>query len=315
MEETNPLPKLSLYILGSIFVLTLFAIAQTVFGAGGTVNVSSLVVVGNSAPTVSNVVLNGGSLITLITNATTAITVGYTVTDANGCNDVFQSGSVTSTVFRSGVGAACTANNANCYILHTTTTNACTGNASTTNATTTFGLYYFADSTNGASSSYAAQYWEASVLLADASSATSTASSTNQELDVLNAIDITTSSINYGTVSANANTGGTNQYATTTNAGNSSTTVRVHAISTLTSGANSMATSSQVYSTSSFTYAGTSTALTDTAVTISGLLMTAPTSTATTTYARTTFWGLGVPPSTATGSYTGTTRFTSLWQP
>ena len=314
MEQSNRVSQFSLFIIGLILVLSLFAIVQTVFGASSTVSVSSNVVVDNSAPVVSNVVLNGGSAIVLTPNATTAVVVNFTVSDANGCNDVFVNGNATSSAFRSGVGAACTASNLSCYILSTTTHN-CTANASTSIATSTFGIYYFADSTNDTSSSYPTQEWVGYATVRDASGASSTATSTHQELNVLTAIEVLTSSINYGTISANANTGSTNQVATTTNAGNSSTTLRLHAVSTLVSGANSITTSSQVYSTSSFTYLGTSTALTDSAVTVSGFFITSPTSTASTSYRQATFWGLGVSAGVPTGTYAGTTRFTSLWQP
>ncbi|MBS3903624.1 MAG: hypothetical protein KGZ30_04620 [Anaplasmataceae bacterium] len=313
MKQENSLSGLVLLIVGSIFLISAFAIVQTVFGASSTVNVSSSVTVGNAAPTVSNVVLNGGSTIVLTPNATTAITVSFRINDPNGCEDVIVNGNTTSTVFRSGVGSACSASNLSCYIISTTTSN-CSGNASTTDATTTFGIYYFADSTNGASSSYDAQDWVAHVAARDATGATSSATSTHRELNVLTAIELSTTSISYGSISAGSDTGSTNQSVTSTNAGNSSTTLRLHASSTLASGANSIATSSQRYSTSSFTYAGTSTALTDTVTTVSGFLITSPTSTASSSYSRATLWGLAVPGGTPTGTYTGSTIFTALWQ-
>ena len=314
MERSNQLTRLSLFLMASIFILSIFAVVQNAFGAASTtVSVDTSVVVDNATPTVSSVVLNESvSPIILTPNATTAVTVSFRIQDANGCEDVIVNGNTTSSAFRSGVTSACSASNLNCYISSTTTSN-CAGNASTTDATTTFFIYYFADSTDGASSSFDAQDWVGYAAVRDASGASSTATSTHRELGVLTAINVTTSSINYGTISAGDNTGATNQNATSTNAGNSSTTLRLHAISTLNDGgSNSIATSSQVYSTSSFTYPGTSTALTDSAVTVGGFFLTSPTST--TNVAQTTFWGLAVPPGTATGTYTGTTRFTSLWQ-
>jgi len=312
MANDNRLTQISLFIVASIFILGAFAIVKTAMSASSTVSVTSTVEVGNAAPTVSNISINGGSDIVLTPNATTSVSVSFTVQDSNGCNDVFFNGFVTSTAYRVGVGGACSADNLNCYTV-TTTTHNCTANASTSNATATFGIYYFADSTDGASSSYPSDVWEGYVAVSDAANSTDTGTSTaSVEVGVLTAIDVTTSSINYGTVSAGTDTGSTNEVATTTNVGNSSTTLRLHAVSTLASGSNSIATSSQEYATSSFAF-GAGVDLTDSVTTVGGFLLTSPTSTA--SYAQPTFWGLEVPGGTATGTYTGTTRFTSFWQP
>ncbi|MDI6820986.1 MAG: hypothetical protein QMD65_02280 [Patescibacteria group bacterium] len=278
--------------------------------AASTSTITSSVIVENAMPIPSAVFLNNASAITLTPNATTTVVVNFTVTDDNGCSDVFTNGNVTTTVFRSGVGSACTADSLNCYILSTTTHNCAGGNSA--NATSTFSIYYFAQATDG-DSSFPSEAWQAQVFARDASSATGTATSSLQELNTLTAINVTTSSINYGTVSAGTDTASINQVATSTNAGNSSTTLRLYAQSTLTFGTNSIATSSQRYSTSTFTYPGTSTALTDSAVTVSGFFLTAPTST--NLVSQPTFWGLQVPGGTATGTYSGVNVFASLFQP
>ena len=267
----------------------------------------------NSAPTVSSVVLNGGTAITLTPNATTSFNISYTITDTNGCADIITNNG-TSTAFRSGVSATCavpspTTNNLNCYLYVTRATSTCSVNS--VNATDTVQIYYFAQATD-ASSSFASDNWTAYALAVDAANATGSATSSAVELNTMVAINVTTSSINYGNITASSTTGSVNQTTTISNAGNSSTTLRLSANSTLTSGANSIATSSQRYSTSSFAFAGTSTALTATAVTVGGFLLTAPTST--TNVAQTTFWGLTVPAGTATGTYNGVNLFTSLFQ-
>lgn len=287
-----------------------FMILQEVFAVG----VTSSVVVGNAAPTVTAVTLNAGSAITLTANATTSFNIGYTISDNNGCSDI-TGARTTSTAFRAGVGATCavpspTTSNLSCYVYVTHATSSCAGNS--LNATDTVQIFYFADATT-ASSSFSAQYWEAFVIAADSAGATSSATSTNVELNVLTAINVTTSSINYGTLSASSTTGATNQTATTTNAGNSSTTLQLRASATLTSGANSIATSSQRFATSSFTFPGGATQLTSSDVTVTGFFLLTPTST--TNVAQATFWGLEVPAGTATGTYSGTNVFTALFQP
>jgi len=324
----NQSGKAGMFIVFSIGVISFLAVFQTFFidlnpgqgnisfsvaqAASSTVTASTTVIVGNASPIVTAVTLNNGGTITLTPNATTAISVAATITDYNGCTDI-TGGTSTILVYRSGItSSTCltTANNQNCYIA-TTFTASSSCSAGTQNVTSTFGIYYFADSTNGASSSYSSQTWMATVIFKDPTNATGSADSSGVELNVLTALNVTTSSINYGTVPANTNTGSTNQLATSTNAGNSTTTLKISAISTLTNGSNSISTSSQHYATSSFTYGGVEQLLQETATDVSGSTMAIPTST--TDVTKTTYWGLAVPPATATGTYTGVNLFTSAW--
>jgi hypothetical protein len=297
-------------------VATVFQDVQLAWGAGSSQTASSTVVVANAAPAVSSVSLNGGSSITLTANATTSVSVNSTVTDFNGCSDI-TNGTSSVLVYRSGITSS-TCNGAqsdkSCYKLTTFTATSSCSNGVTLTTTSTFGVYYFADATD-ASSSYGPQNWTATVLVTDGAGATSTGSldATGVELLTLTAINVTTSSLNYGTLSASSTTGSVNQTATSTNAGNSSTTLRLSVNSTLTSGINSIATSSQAYATSTFTYPGLSVPLTASPVTVTGFFLTQPTSTA--NVQQTTFWGLQVPAGTATGTYSGVNLFTSLFQP
>ncbi|MEY4731654.1 MAG: hypothetical protein RL681_600 [Candidatus Parcubacteria bacterium] len=280
----------------------------TAFGAN---NATTTVVIGNSAPSVSSVTLNGGSAITLTANTTTNVSVGVTISDNNGCSDI-TGGSTTVMIYRTSVGSSScmtTASNLNCYRASAfTASSSCSGN--TVTATTTFAVYYFAQATD-ASSSYSSSDWTATVVFKDSSVTTGTSDSTGRELNTLTALDVTTSSINYGTLSASSTTAGVNQITTSTNAGNSTTTLQLSALATLTSGANSIATTSQRYATSSFTFYGLSVALQQTAANVDGYKLTAPTST--TNVQSPIFWGLEVPAGTATGTYNGTTLFTAIW--
>lgn len=299
---------LGFFLVGAIAFLSLISLVQGVFAA----SIPTSVIVDNATPSVTVDALNQGNAITLTANATTSVTVSFTVTDNNGCADVFTNGNVTTTVYRSGFagGSNCTADNNSCYRV-STSTHACTS-GNTANATATVDIYYFGDATDS-SSSFAAQDWVAHVWARDAAIASSSATSTHRELNTLTAINVTTSSINYGTVTASSTTGSVNGITTSTNAGNSSTTLQLRASATLTSGANSIATSSQRYATSTFTFTGGATQLTASNVTVTGHLLLKPTSTV--NVAKTTFWGLEVPAGTATGTYSGTNVFTELFQP
>jgi hypothetical protein len=290
----------------SVTIASLFVI-QTIFAA----NLTSQVVVGSAAPTITGVSVNGGSPITLTANATTSIAVNATITDANGCSEI-TGGTTTILLYRSGVtSSTCigTPNNANCYTATVfTASSTCSGGV--VNTTTTFGLYYFAQATD-ASSSFSTSTWLATVKFNTIDNTTGSTDSAGVNLNTLTAINVTTSSINYGTITANSNTGSTNQPTLVTNAGNSSSSLQLSAAATLTSGGNSIATSSQVYSTSTFTYPGTSTALSASAVTVAGFVLTNPTSTS--NVSGTIYWGLSVPNATPSGTYSGSNAFTALF--
>ncbi len=278
-------------------------------------NVTSQVIVGNASPSVTSVVLNHGNAIVLTSNATTSFDINYTISDNNGCGDI-SAGPTTSTAFRLASSSICavptvtSTNNLTCYLYVTHVTSSCSGTS--INVTDTVQLYYFAQATDS-SSSYPNDHWEAFAVAQDLAGATGTATSSGVEVNTLTAINVTTSSINYGTLAASSTTGAVNQIATSTNAGNSSTTLQLNALSTLTSGANSIPTSSQRYSTSSFSFYGTSTALTASAVTVTGFFLLSPTTTV--NVAQPTFWGLEVPAGTPTGTYSGTNVFSSLFRP
>ncbi|MEK7508096.1 MAG: hypothetical protein AAB602_03380 [Patescibacteria group bacterium] len=295
-----------------VIVATAFVSALTAIAA----DLTSQVIVGNAAPTVTNVVLNGGTNITLTANATTSYNISYTVSDNNGCADLGGVRFSTSTAFRNGSSSICatpspTTSTISCYVNVTHVTSTCSGTS--INVTDTVQIYYFANATDS-SSSFPNDHWEAFAFVADLNGGTSTvATSSAVEVLTLTAINVTTSSVNYGTITASSTTGATNQTATSTNAGNSSTTLQLKTSATLTSGVNSIATSSQRYSTTTFTFIGTSIALTASDVTVGGFLLLTPTST--TNVSKVMFWGLEVLAGTPTGTYTGTNVFSSLFQP
>ena len=304
MERKRFLPSVA--IISSAAVLASFLVVSTIFGA----SIPSSVTVGNAAPTVSSVVVNGGSSITLTPNTTTAVSVTATIADNNGCGDV-TGGTTTVLLYRANIGSSTcltSQSSLNCYLATAfTASSSCAGNA--VNTTTTFNLQYFAQATDG-SSTFSGVGWRATVVFKDPSNATGSFDSATTTLNSLTAINITTSSINYGTLAASSTSGGTNQTTTITNAGNTSTTLQLSGTA-LVSGGTSIATSSQHYATSTFTYGGGEQLLSGSAAAVSGFLLTAPTST--TNVAGTIFWGVSVPAGSPTGTYTGTSTFTSVY--
>lgn len=264
------------FLVLGVLMLGFFGAVRSIFEAGAA-SAPSQVTIPNSTPVVSQVVLNAGNSITLTGNTTTTVQVNFVVTDNNGCNDVFLRGSVLAVVYRSGIsgGSSCATSTFGCYRMSTTTQSTCTANATTTLATSTFELYYFADATDS-SSSYPAQDWVAYVSATDELGGNHTATSTHVELNTITSIDTSTSSVNYGQVNPNTNTGSTNQTVGVKNAGNSSTTLKLNAQQTLTLNQNTITTSSQHYATSSFTYGGSEQSLQDAATQVSGFLIQNP---------------------------------------
>ena len=183
--------------------------------------------------------------------------------------------------------------------------NCVAGTAEDADAIATFEIYYFADATD-ASSSYNAQAWQAFIIIQDSAGASGSASSSDQELNSLTSMASQSSTIDYGSVAANANTGATNQEQPFKNAGNTSSSLTVYGTA-LMSGLNEIATGQQKYATSSFTYGTDDIALTETEVSISDTTTTVPTSTEAVLVSL--FWGIAIPNGQATGTYTGTSTF------
>ncbi len=307
------------FLISVIFCLGAFIFLRTIFAATTTTVPTQMQVISsgaNQAPTVTSVAISPTPQITLTSNTTTSVYVTAIIDDTNGCSDFLPpSGSSTILLYRAGItSSTCltTQNNLNCYrATDFTATSSCISSTQI-NTTTTFQVWYFADATDS-SSSYSSQNWKATVIVRDSANATGTGDSPGVQMNTLNAINVTTSSINYGTIAASSTSGSTNQVATTSNAGNSSTTLQFRALQTLVSGSNSISTGSQRYSTSSFTFPGTSTALTDSLVTVTSFLLVPPTSTS--LVQRAAFWGLEVPAGRPTGTYSGFNVFSALYQP
>lgn len=178
--------------------------------------------------TISTPTVNGGvDPIVLNPATTTLVTVTSTITDSNGAGAITYA---TSTFYRNGVGATCTADPLDCYQIPSSS---CVFSGSTSTVTCTANVWYFAQSTGGAtgnaSSTYPSDSWKAAITVGDSTGATSTAVSNAVDVGVLTAVDIgANASISYGTLGAGATTA-TGQEPTTTvqNAGNSSTTLSV----------------------------------------------------------------------------------------
>jgi hypothetical protein len=290
---------------------------SSTFQSGSTIQVCASAA--PSPPSISNVQFNGGSAITLTPNATTSISLSYTVSDysINGCSDVFTSGHVTSTAFLDIASSTCennpTANNLNCYVASFAGgVNSCGGSSSTSaTATDTLNIYYLARSSGVASSSYPSSHWYGYVSIKTQSGVTSTAQSGPVDMLALSALNTSTSSINFGPVLPNTNTGSTNKTIVVSNVGNVSTTPQLSG-TVFVKGSNSFATSSEHYATSSFTFGGSERQMSDSPTTITGLVLPAP-AIVNSNPSSTIYFGLQVPFAVPSGTYTSTTTFTGMF--
>ncbi len=200
------------------------------------------------APNITSLSLNGGQDIVLIAGATTTVYATGTVSDLNGYTDLVGA---TSTIFRSGVGESCSADNNSCYISGNSSCSFvdCSGN--TCDISCTADIYYHADATDVGT--YAAETWRGLMAVEDVGGSIATATAPSIDLLTLRAISVP-DSINYGTLEANADTGSYNASTTVENIGNDSIDISIQG-SDLTDGISSVIpVSEQIFATSTFTY-------------------------------------------------------------
>ncbi len=251
-------------------------------------------------PSVYNVFLNGSQNIVLSPDATETIYVTASTSDLFGPGNLSYA---TGTIYRTSLGNSCTASQLNCYQI---ASSSCVFSNSSSTVTCSADIWYFADSTGVALSSYPSDSWTGAITVTNAQGNATMATSSSMNVGVLAAINITTSTINYGTIAPGSTTSSTDQMVTIQNAGNASTALEVYGTA-LASGGNLLATSSQHYATSTFTFGGTEQLLSDSATTVADFSLAAPTSTS--PIQANLYWGLGVSGGAAGGTYSGGITF------
>lgn len=261
----------------------------------------------NYAPSFGSVTLNGGADITLTPGATTTVYATGTVTDLNGYADLLYA---STTIYRSGAGAACTADSNNCYIATTGSTcnfTACADNECILSCAVD--LYYHADPTD--SGTYEGQEWLAYLEVMDQSSLTDLASAPGVELLTLRALEVN-SLIDYGSLEVAENTGSTNATTTIENLGNDSIDVQIVGSDLSDGGSSLIPANQQIFATSTFSYATcvSCTALDTDPINyeIDLAKPTAPTPLTTDSI----YWGIEVPFGVASNPYTGNNTFYAI---
>lgn len=214
-------------IFYSLFVANLLGgLILIVPAAEAATQATATLTVTNSAPTASNASITNSSPIVLTEATTTTVTAHFTITDNNGCQDIDSATSPKSTAvfYRSNVSGTytCSPDAANCYAMSCTQDAlSCTAGGSDLDATytCTASVQFYADPTD-AGSTYSATDWSATVIPADNAGANTSGNATaNAEMGSLTALSVTTS-ISYGALALNADTGSTDQTTVVTDTGN-----------------------------------------------------------------------------------------------
>lgn len=203
----------------------------------------------NGLPVITSWSLNNDSPIFLTEGETTVVVATGSVTDLNGFTDLLYA---TTTIYRSGVGNTCTADDNNCYHLNSLQCpfQNCAGN--TCDVECTANIQFFAEPTD-LGSLYEGETWEAHLFVMDFSSNVATSTSSGVELHTLLGLSLVTGEISYGSVELGADTGSVNATTTVQNTGNDAVDVDIEG-SDMTSGGSTIPVSNQRYATSSFTY-------------------------------------------------------------
>lgn len=287
-----------------ICFLIIFGLSIVLEEIKADVNVPS-VTVGNSAPTMESVTLNGGNAITLVGNNYIAVSGTTTVSDDNGYADIV---SATSVLYNNNT-TTCSSGNADpnwCYYIASCATSSCEGLTCT--LTCSANVWFIAEPTT-ASSSYPTKAWQMDIIVGDSGN-NSVTGTTSQELNILYSMQLATAT-DYGTVNPGATSSSITVNAT--NTGNYHIDLQVSGVNMETGGAtSSIDVGQQKYSSSTISNWDTQgMALTGIPATFDVAL---PKPTATTSNSiEDTFWMISIPTSTSPGIYTGTNTVDTIW--
>ncbi|MEI7579930.1 MAG: hypothetical protein WCJ58_07935 [bacterium] len=186
--------------------------------AAATNYISGQYTINNKPPSVTNVKLNNNNVINLSVNTTAAILVTGTVTDLNSCQDI---ASVKDSVYRtttynfSSCDDAITESNPNfCYAMLTCTVvgGTCTGNTdASADYTCTVNMQFHADPTkvdgDATDPSWAGDKWKATLIAYDSVTSGNAESTVSVDVNKLAGINLVTTAINYGAMSAGTDSG------------------------------------------------------------------------------------------------------------
>ena len=256
-------------------------------------------------PSFGDVSFNLGADIALVAGTTTTVYATSSVTDQNGYADL-QIGS--STMYSTIAGAACTADNNNCYIESTNSSCSfidCSGNSCTLSCAADF--YFHADATD----TDGANQWWAFLEVEDTAGGYDFATSPSIEVMTLRALDVT-NAINYGALAASSTSGVTNASTTVENLGNVAIDIDVTGTDLTDGYSSNIPASEQIFATTTFDYDAcvTCTSLATTAISyevdLAKPIVVSPAT------EDAVFWGIEIPFGVSSNPHTGGVLFTPI---
>jgi hypothetical protein len=263
------------------------------------------------APYLTNLSFNTNADIALTEGTSTKISVTATANDGNGYQDIV---SATSSMYRSAVGSACSADDNNCYQIASTSCSFSSCSGTSCSLSCSAYLRYFADPTD--TGTYVAQQWLSKVAVQDSIGLRDTQTASGVEVLTLFGLDLTTlgNNINFGSLTPGGNTGGVNATTTIVNTGNASINVQLSGTD-LSGGASTIPVGEQKYATSTFVYGSCSVCqfLTGSATNVA-VNVGKPTSTSTQSKGD-LYWGIDVPNGSGATAYSGVNTFTAVSGP
>lgn len=270
--------------------------------------------INNVAPSLGSLFLNSGSNITLGIKGAgdTQIQVAATTTDLNGCGTLV---SATGVIYFSNVagGYGCAANNNNCYQINSANCalSGCSGTIGTYACTAN--MKYYAIPTDDYGSNPNEPYnWLGRMTVYDGVNYSAT-SSAGVELYTGTALDVTESTINFGSdLFAGQNTGATNQPTTVVNSGNAPINSNIKGTDMNGDPAGTIGVGNIKWGLLNFDWSATGTPLSGSFVEIN---IEAPKATSTTDVSDLLYWGVGVPFGSPVSTYSGYNTFEVVIDP
>lgn len=269
--------------------------------------------VNNVAPVVTNVATDiGSSTLTLTESSNTDVVLTATITDNNSCQNILDYKALAFLMEEAPAcedeeegnydPEQCVSNTAvNCSI---SSGNLCTGPTDPSmDIECTIAFPHYSEATVSGSR-FAADIWWIGAKAYD--TGTAGENHVEVEIDMLAALNVT-SSINYGSLNANQNTGATNQSTIISPTGNVGLDVEISGTNMI-NGANTIPVGNQRYSTSTFTYPS-GTALSSSPANVE---VNIPKPTPSLIPFASVYWGLGTPAIIAAGTYSGTNYITGV---
>jgi hypothetical protein len=281
----------------------------------------------NVAPSVSNVVINGGVTITTNMKGQTDYVASTTADlyDANSCLDITGSATpATSSIYLSTVagGLNCSADPNSCYQITTANCSyiagSCTGSSDTTASyICTASITHYASPTDATTNNpNEGADWRGGMTATDDNGLQASAASVGGvELESLQALAVSETQIPYGTIRGGQNSGAANATTTVINYGNVPIDTQIAGTdmdkSDLT---DSIPANNQIYGLANFTYPAAPYTLT-TAIPGDLIDVEIAKPTSATDVSDQLFWGINIPGGTSSGNYSGMNTFTATLDP